>query len=95
MIFEVQIHVSTILTTMMAPGWTTDRGVDEGVVEGGAGLGQKLGSIHHRGHGVQEHILNRQQEEKMSPSTQHQKAPIIEYLCVMFYCFIIRRECIG
>ena len=54
---QLQIHVSSILTTMMAPGWTTDRGVDEGVVEGGALLGQQLGSLHHRGHGVQEHIL--------------------------------------
>ena len=46
-----------VLTALTSPGWTTDRGVDEGVVEGGAGLGQQLGSLHHRGHGVQEHIL--------------------------------------
>ena len=64
---QLQIHVSTILTTLTSPGWTTDRGVDEGVVEGGAGLGQQPGSLHHRGHGVQEDILNRRQEDKMSP----------------------------
>ena len=64
---QLQIHVSTILITLTSPGWTTDRGVDKGVVEGGPSLGQKLGSLHHRGHGIQEHILNRQQEDKMSP----------------------------